>query len=341
MKISRKQNILVEKLLRLWVQKELLSEEKADELRADVEIKSLNWKRIARNLMGLSVLFMVIAFLHLVVDKWVLEIITRFFSLSSLFFMGLLAVLTILFVWLANIIYKRKQLTVISVEALLLLSIISFSGAVYYAVKAFDFEDFYKVLPVFITGCYSLVVASFFRSSLIWIVGLVGFSLWMTLETARLGNWGSTFLGMNLPLRWLVFSSLFLLMEKFIPTPSIFKTFFRITIQFWLIIFWVSLWLFALFGNYSSIESWDNASAVDLLPGGLLMAALAIIALIYGKKKSEKEWVWMGNLTLLVNLYTQFFLFLWHPLPPALFFFILALSLFILGRKAELIWGRK
>ncbi|ASB49262.1 hypothetical protein [Alkalitalea saponilacus] len=341
MKISRKQNILVEKLLRLWVQKELLSEEKADELRADVEIKSLNWKRIARNLMGLSVLFMVIAFLHLVVDKWVLEIITRFFSLSSLFFMGLLNVLTIFFVWLANIIYKRKQLTVISVEALLLLSIISFSGAVYYAIEVFALEGFFKVFSVLLTTLYTLILAAFFRSQIIWIIGLIGLTLWMTLETARLGDWNSTFLGMNLPFRWLLFSAMFLLGCRVLPQPSVVKRFIKITFQFWVTVFWISLWLFALFGNYASFEVWDNASAVDLLPGGVLMAALAVIALIYGKKKMEKEWVWMGSLTLVVNLYTQYFLFLWHPFPPALFFFILALSLFILGRKAELVWGRK
>ncbi len=51
-------------------------------------------------------------------------------------------------------------------------------------------------------------------------------------------------------------------------------------------------------------------------------------------------WVWMGSIALLVDAYTQYFLFLWDPLPAALFFFLLALSFLILGRKAEVIWGK-
>ena len=340
MKLSGKQYSLVERLLEAWTEQDLLSKEQADSLKEHTEIKVVNWKRVAQNMLGLAIVFMIIAFLHLVADKWVLQVLEQFFELSDLFFMSLLLVLTLIFPFMASRVKSKRGPLKISVEAFLLLGIIALGGACYYAASAFGFSEFWEVASVLLVAFYSLLMGRLFFASVIWLTGLTALSLWVGLETARLSGWESQFLGMTFQLRFLVLAFLALMVMHWFRKLPVKRVFRVVSFQFVWFVFWVSVWLCALFGNYPTWEDWDAASAVHLLPWGVLMAVAALWVWHQGLRQKRKQWVWMGSIALFTDAYTQFFLFLWDPLPASLFFFLLALSFFIIGRKAELIWGR-
>jgi hypothetical protein len=340
MKLSGKQYTLVERLLESWTHQDLLSKEQADKLKENVELKVVNWRRVAQNMLGLAIVFMVIAFLHLVADKWVLQVLEQFFELSDTFFMSLLLVLALLFPFMASRVKQKRGSLKISLEAFLLLGILALGGALYYANAVFEFSKFWEVATVLLVAFYSLLLGKLFLTSVIWLAGLAGLALWVGLETGRLSAWDSQYLGMTFHLRFLILAFLGLMIMRMLRKVPV-KTIFRVaTFQFIWFLFWSALWLCALFGNYPTWEAWEAASAVNLLPWGLLMAVAALIVWHQGLRQQRKHWVWMGSIALFTDVYTQYFLFLWDPLPASLFFFILALSFFIIGRKAEVIWGR-
>jgi hypothetical protein len=340
MKLSGKQYTLVERLLESWTDQDLLTKEQAGRLKDHVELKVVNWKRVAQNMLGLAVVFMVIAFLHLVADKWVLQFLAHFFELSDAFFMTLLLVLALLFPLMAARAKRKRGVLKISVEAFMLLGVMSLGGACYYAASVFDFSAFLEVAAVLLVALYSLLLGKLFQTSVVWLTGLTGVALWVALETGRLSGWESHFLGMTYHLRMLILAFLGLMGMRMLQKLPV-KTIYRVaTFQFLWFLFWSALWLCALFGNYPTWEDWEAASAVHLLPWGVLMAVAALWVWQQGLKHQRKHWVWMGSIALFTDAYTQYFLFLWDPLPASLFFFILALSFFIIGRKAEVIWGR-
>lgn len=340
MKLSGKQFTMVERLLESWTDQGLLSKEQAGVLKDHIELKVVNWKRVAQNMLGLAVVFMVIAFLHLVADKWVLQVLEHFFELSDSFFMVLLLVLTLFFPFMASRVKQKRGALRISVEAFLLLSIMSLGGTFYYAASVFHFSPFMEVATVLLVALYSLLLGKIFLTSIIWLTGLTGVALWMALETGRLSAWESHFWGMTYHLRLFILAFVGLLVMRMLRSVPV-KTFFRVaTFQFLWFLFWSALWLCALFGNYPTWEQWEAASAVHLLPWGVVMAMAALWVWYQGIQQKRKQWVWMGSIALFTDAYTQYFLFLWDSLPASLFFFLLALSFFIIGRKAELIWGK-
>lgn len=339
MRLSRKQRILAERLLSTWVDEELLTREHADRLGNSISQKTLNWKRVARNMLGLAIIFMVIAFLHLVADKWVIQFLESFFSMSDAFFLVLLLSLSVGFPFLARYFHRKGHGLNLSVETFLLLGLLAFSGAAYYANAVFQPVSVIKVLFILIVSAYTMVVSFLFHDKLMWLLGLVGILLWFGVETVRLSYWEPSFFGLNLPVRFLIFTSILVWMSKGLSLFQNLRRYKELSVHFFLMMMWVSLWMTALFGNYSSMEAWDNASAFQLLPWGVLMGVVAFIFWFMGKKRHHKEWIWMGSIALFADVYTQYFLFLWEPLPASLFFFVMALSFLVIGRKAEVIWG--
>lgn len=342
MKLSGKQHSLLVRQLKLWQEKELLSKEQSEKLESSLERKEINWKKVAQNMLGLAVFFMVIAFLHLVADEWVLKQLADFFSKSDRFFMLFLLVLMVVFAVSAS--YVKKLSTPfngkIFEEALLLMSVLSGAGMFYYSSSVFEFNSGVQVLLVLIASMGTLWLGRHFGSLVIWLLGCVGVTAWFGLETTYLSDWKPSFVGMNLPMRFLIFSVAVVLFIVFLRKKNLLRWLGDVTQQYFLLLMWVSLWLVALFGNFSSWTKWEESSPFLLLPGGILMAVVAFLFWWLGRRKGNHTWVWMGSIALLADAYTQYFLFLWDPFPAALFFFLLALSFLVLGRKAEVIWGK-
>lgn len=342
MKLSKKQHSIITRQLSIWQEKELLSKEKSEQLKSTLEKKEINWKKVAQNMLGLAVFFMVVAFLHLVADEWILNLLSKFFSMSDTFFMLFLLVLMVGFAVGASRIEKLPAPINGKVfqESLLLMSILSATGMFYYASSVFELKGGTQILLVLITSIGTLRLGQHFKAVVIWLLGCVGATIWFGLATTHYSDWEPTFLGLNLPTRYLIFSWITILAIKHLQKLKVIKWLFIITQQYLYLLMWFSLWLVALFGNFSSWTRWEEASALTLLPGGILMAIIAALFWWQGRKNNNLNLVWMGSIALLADAYTQYFLFLWEPLPAALFFFIIAVSLFFLGRKAEVIWGK-
>ena len=97
----------------------------------------------------------------------------------------------------------------------------------------------------------------------------------------------------------------------------------------------LSLWVLSITGNYGDWELWLEASQIRMLTW-VFVAFITCCGVIYWGLKTQDEWLrGFGISFLFLILYTQYFVFLWDVMHKALFFFVLAASFWIIGRKAE------
>lgn len=337
MKLNRKQKETTSKLIDWWDDQGLLNEGQSSALKESIELKTINWKKVAEYLMGLAILSIVIAFLTLVADEWILEIFERLFEISDLAIFVLLMVLSAFFYIAAWRMHSRPKRFKLSLETLLLLGGLSFGGALNYLGKMLGLEGFAETLLVLVFAIHCFPIAKFFNSLLMAGIGWLGIMLWLGIESGRPNEWSGSWLGMNLALRYLFFSFIPLGTGLILKQSGKLIHFAMLSERTGWLFLWLSLWGLALFGNHHNLNTWNDASALSLLPWGLLMALAAGALWYLGKLRHNKEWMWMGGLALIANAYTQFFLFLWEPLHPALFFAIMGVSFWLLGRRAEMI----
>lgn len=342
MKLSKKEYLLLVSQLDEWVRNGDLSEDKYNQLKSSIKTKEINWRRIAQNMLGLAVFFMIVAFLHLIVEEWLIEVISRFFALSEKFFMIFMFVIFVGLVLMAVVIEKKsfKRSTRIFKEAILILALSAFVGFLFFTSNVYNLSAHIDILFVLLTSLVALMFGKIFYSQLLWLLGIFGALLWFGIHTSHIDNQSPLFLGMNLTVRYFALISillgLYFLLKK-IKFPIFFE---RLTYSTLLSLFMISLWLVALFGNFTSYREWKHASPLVLLPGGVMMLLVSCLFWFVGRRNLISSLKWLGALGILGFAYTQYFLFLWNPLPASLFFFILGLSFFIIGRKAEIIWGR-
>ncbi len=339
MKLKKKQAEIAEQLIDWWEEEGLLAEGQPTLLKDSLERRSINWRKVARYLMGLAVVSIVVAFLQLVADKWIMELLERLFEISDFAVFGLLIVLSLLFYGAAARLKTTAKGYALTKSTLLLLGGIAFGGALHYLGKFSGANEFLEVGLVLVFALQAFVVGRLFLSDLFYDLGWIALFLWLGLETSRQTQWEGTWLGMNLPLRFFLFSLLPVVVGLTQTKRTGFKSL-ALSAQLagW-VFFCSSLWLLALFGNHTSLETFEEASAVSLLPWGVFMALVAAGFLIFGRIKINRLFLWMGVGGLLAVSYSQYFLFLWEPLHPALFFAIMGISFWLLGRKAETLRG--
>ena len=141
----------------------------------------------------------------------------------------------------------------------------------------------------------------------------------------------------NYPIRFVLFGSALLAGCYFLQNILMRRRLFFMTKIMGLSYLFIALWIMSIFGNYDP-DTWYYISSVQLLPWALLFAVVAVICIYISLKTDDGMLRGFGLTFLGINLYTRFFEYFWNSLHSAIFFFILAISLIFIGRKAEKIW---
>jgi len=103
----------------------------------------------------------------------------------------------------------------------------------------------------------------------------------------------------------------------------------------------MSLWLLSIFGNYGSIDNWLHIKQISLFYWGIISAVVAGGFLFFGLKTQDVIAREFGITFLLIFIYTKYFEYFWEHTDKTIFFAILGLSFWLIGRKAERIWNFK
>jgi len=177
------------------------------------------------------------------------------------------------------------------------------------------------------------------ESNLIWVFALASLGGWMGTETGYMSGWGAYYLGMNYPLRFVLFGAVLTGCALALEPHPVAARFHRSTLVMGLLYLFIALWIMSIFGNYGDMPAWERAKQIELFHWSILFAAVAGWAIYYGLRHDNDITKGFGVTFLGINLYTRFFELFWNNLHKAVFFALLAASFWYIGSKAETIWN--
>ncbi|VAW69359.1 hypothetical protein MNBD_GAMMA10-1213, partial [hydrothermal vent metagenome] len=183
------------------------------------------------------------------------------------------------------------------------------------------------------------ILGLWFPSKLVWIFALLSMGSWFGAETGYASGWGAYYLGMNYPMRFVLFGGVLIAASAFIFRYWEKRTdFLAPTRAIGLLYLFIALWIMSIFGNYGDPEIWAGVRQAGLFYWSLLFGAASIVSIYHGIKYDDAMTRGFGITFIFINLYTRFFEYFWDGTHKAIFFGLLAISFWYLGSRAEKIW---
>lgn len=341
LKIDKQESDFLKEAIAHWEKGGLLEPEKAGELRNSIEVKGFDWMRLAKYSFWIALICGGVSFTFLIVNDAVVN------WLKSLYYTPDIVISIISGVTAAFLFYwgrRRERLypeKVFSNEAVVFTGVLFTACCIAYLGKTFDngsgHYSLLFLLSVFVYG----FLAWRMQSKLIWLFALVSLGSWLGTETGYQTRWSDYFLGMNYPLRFVVFGSLLVAACQVLRNKKWFGYFWEHTYIVGLLYLFLSLWMLSIFGNYGNLDAWYNIKQITFFYWGIISALVAGGFLLYGLKQRDSIAREFGITFLIIFIYTKYFEYFWDNINKAVFFAILAASFWLIGRKAEKIWNLK
>ncbi len=339
MKVNRKEKEILQKALQQWESNDLLPADKAAELKGSLVEKPFNWQAVAYYSFIFAVVSLLIAVLSIFADKALLDLIDSLISTSYVTKTFTFLLLSGLFFWLdlryasanANKKYSKE--------------VFAFFGAIFLAI-ATGFLSFLLQMQerpgilIFLLSLAYFTIAIYRKKELFWFFGLIALMIGYGAVTYNLSKSNELFLGMNFPMRFAILGLIILGVTYFIKQTKTLQVFREPTYFSGLIIFFISVWMLSIFGNHSSIDIWLDVKQYELWSYSILLLISSIVAIAIGIKKEDVLLKNMGITFIFLNLYTRYFEYFWDSMHKAVFFGIIAVSFWLVGKKAEKIWDK-
>ena len=341
MKLNKSQSQFLHQAIKHWQEKGMLDASKAEELSQSIEPKGFDWKKLASYAFGIAVSCIAISLVILVSDNYTQELIEALGQTPDSVFFTFFALLAVLFFFLGIRKRKVQQQKKFSKEALLFGGVLASAGAITFLGKMMDNgSQHFSILLLLSTLLYTSL-GWYTKSKQIWVFGLISIAGWFGTETAYQTDWGNYFLGMNYPLRFALFGALLFAFIQLFRNKKAFRTLYPASSTLALIYMFCSLWLLSIFGNYGDINSWEEGESTEHIVWAVVALLIAAGFFVEGLKNNNDRHREFGIIFLLLNLYSRYFEYLWEPMHKAIFFAILALSFWGIGKMAEKFWFRK
>jgi hypothetical protein len=334
---------VVKKALRHWSRSELISPHLVSDLLATVQVveeqHDFDWEKFAKYTFRLAVVCFTIAIISLVFDNIVPKLIKRIMSLPAT---ARVIVTTTLAVAVHIAGYQRSLTTpqqlyfneaIHSLGALLFALAALQLGAALKADKDENSHIFHMIelsLAIVYGGVAVLV-----QSNLIWSSGMILLATWFGTWTAYSG--GTYFLGMDYPLRFVLFGAAVIMVSGFMRDYSLTATLWSATRTWGMLYLFVALWILSLFGNDELLGKRlaSNSGLGRVAFWSIAFLCTAAMATWHGLRYGDSRTKGFGLTFLGINLYSKFFEFFWSKWYKPVFFAALALSLGTMGKYAE------
>lgn len=346
----KRQHRLISRVIEDWRHTGVISAETAEALRQSIVASSFDWKRLARYSFIVAIGCLVIAVAAVLADKFLIEVLKRLFSAPAV-------VKSLAFAALATAIFRlalsrraRFSHKVYSNEAVFFVGVLALATSIGFFGEAIDRgTGHYSILFLMASILYGMLGLAF-PSKQVWVFGLLSLGAWMGTETGYMSGGGMYFLGMNYPLRFVLFGAILtglglecerMAAKRTAAPGSFLERLILVGPQTKVIGFlnlFIALWIMSIFGNYGDVEAWKKTPQYELFHWSVLFGAVAIVVVWHGLREDDPVSRGFGLTFLVINLYTRFFEYFWDTLHKALFFAVLAASFWYLGTKAEKIW---
>lgn len=339
MKVNQAQAKLIKEALHHWTTQGKIDSSLEKELSESLDIQKFNWKKLAKYSFWIAILCITISIVSILADDILMEMIKAFFNAPALIRCILLSLLAAIFYSLGirrKIKFPNK---VFSNEAILFLGVLVTATAIHQLGEAISNNSGHFSILLLISFVIYAILGFLFKSNLIWLFALLSLGSWMGTETGYMSGWGAYYLGMNFPLRFVLFGSLLTAIALYLESKNWFHQLFKTTLVMGLLYLFIALWLMSIFGNYGDIHSWSQVKQFELFHWSFLFGFIALLSIFHGLKFENGITKGFGLTFLFINLYTRFFEYFWDATHKAIFFSILAISFWLIGSKAEKIWN--
>ncbi|MGI9508981.1 MAG: DUF2157 domain-containing protein [Geminicoccaceae bacterium] len=338
MNVTRRQATSLRTAIEHWSRIGHLDQPTATALRADIEVIPFDWRALAKYAFWCALICIVIAISALVADEALRQLLQVLFEAPhSVKFLGLSGLSAIIY-WAGATRQSRHPNKIFSNEAILFLGVLTTAGAIYQFGHVIDTgSGHFSVLLLLSSLVYGLL-GVVVRSKLIWLFALISLGAWMGAETGYMSGWGAYYLGMNYPLRFVLFGGALVAAGLMLERTNWFEHLSRTTLATGLGYLFIALWIMSIFGNYGDEATWRESRPIELFHWSILFALASAAAIYHGLRFDDAMTKGFGLIFLLINLYTRFFEFFWDTTHKALFFGLLGISLWYLGSRAEAIW---
>lgn len=340
--LSKHEKETIDQALLHWQEQGLLDENKVLELQDNVDERSFEWKVLARYAFWVALASLIFSVVSLFADDMLVRFVERFYETPNIVFCLFFAVLAALFYFLG---FRNKKLypdKTFSNETLMLAGSFSTAASIGFLGQILDRNTHYFTILFFLSILIYAVLAVKLKSKLIWVFTLVALGIWFATETALHSEWGWKFWGMNFPLRFTIFGALLTAFSIWIQPRWHTLVYFQSTsFVIGLLYSMIALWCLSIFGNYSDFDAWTKIRQYEILYWGILAIAISLGLAIYGLKKKDSVIRDIGFVFFLLNLYTRFVEYLWDNINRTIFFLLLAISFWLVGRWSEKIWKKK
>ncbi|MXV50791.1 DUF2157 domain-containing protein [Pedobacter sp. HMF7647] len=329
----------LDQTIKYWREENLLNGEQVQKLQDSYHVKGFDWKRLAQYSFWIALVCGIVAIASLIIDDTVIRWLKKLYDTPDII-IGILSggVAAFLF-YRGRLLQKHQPQKVFSNEAVVFLAVLFTANFIAFTGKAFDNgSGHFSILFLISVFIYGYLAYSF-NSNLIWIFALISLGSWFGTETGYQTDWSYYFLGMNYPLRFVLFGALIVLFSFLMRQFKPLQGFHTLTYLVGMLYLFISLWLLSVFGNFGSIDEWLKIKQIHLFYWAIFSAFVAIGFTLFGLKTKDEIAREFGITFLLINIYTRYFEYFWDNTNKTIFFAILALSFWLIGRKAEKIWN--
>lgn len=339
MKVRKKEARLIKASLDAWKNQGMLNNETHQKLFNDVEAINFDWKRLAKYSFWVAIICLVIAFGAAVADRELLKMLRFIVEAPYVVKFFVLLLTTIGTYWFSINRRSRFPNNVFSNEAFLFLGILCTAGTIYQLGRMLDTGSGHFSILVLLSFLVYGFLGFWFKSKLIWLFSLLSLGGWIGCETGYVSGWGEYYLGMNYPLRFVLFGGTLTMLAFILERNTKLVFFYKTTLVMGLLYLFIALWIMSIFGNYGEINSWIKVKQIELFHWSILFGVVACAAVYHGLKFDNNVTRGFGITFLFINLYTRYFEHFWNATHKFVFFAILGISFWILGSKFERIWN--
>lgn len=339
-RVSKKQSLFVQDLLRELVKEGVISEETSGKIRSSINEEPFDWRRVTRYAIWASVIAILIAVATLFSMEPVVDFVSAIFKAPEVGFTAIFSLAAIFMFFLA---YRRRLKSPTkrwTNEGVLFLGVVFLFFALNSLGLALQLSAEGGLNLLLFSSILFAALGVFLQSGMVFGFSLLLFGGYFGAETGYVSGFGAYWLGINYPVRFLLFGAALTLAAFALRNTPVFRPVYAAAKNIGLLYCFIPLWILSIFGNYGDMDAWSNAGKFELLHWSLLFLAASIVSVYIGVKYSDQGFRGFGLTFLFINLYTRFFEHFWDKMPMALFFALLGASFWLLGAYAERIWIR-
>jgi hypothetical protein len=326
MEVDKSEIKILHRALDEWQQSGELTDEQARSLKETIVVKQ-SAEQIAQYFFFIALFCILMAFGAIFLNEKLLEKIKAYFSLSDLMIAIISGVLAVLWFWYTG--RKRAGISPAAYEVYMVLGGLAILTSLVYFCKDFGIDKTNTAL-LSLSLPLLVVVAQALRSKALWIGAIITAIGWF----GSFSTWQShdnLFMGMNYPMRYTVFGLVVLGIAFLQAKVKLLWFGQRITYSAGLIIVFTGLWGISIFGNYNTLEGWQQVRQIHVLAYSIIFGLAAALSFYLGIRFKDETARDMGVLFLLINLYTRYFEYFWDTMNKGIFFLVLAVTFGFVG----------